>query len=153
MLRAALILLAASVLVATAATAGHSGPSRKPCGAGSVSAVVGGKHVCLKRGQPCRQALDRIYHRYRFHCHAGRLTRFAPPPPPVTTTPAPTPEPPPALPEPPPPTGSLIDVGGYRLMLPAHAARLSDSGPGGSRWSSEPTRRRNARIWVRVIFS
>ena len=41
-------------------------------------AVVGGKTVCLKAGQRCVRGLDRQYHRDRFHCHAGRLTRFKP---------------------------------------------------------------------------
>ncbi len=48
------------------------------CRSGTVRAVVDGKTVCLKAGQRCVRALDRQYHRYRFHCHAGRLTRFKP---------------------------------------------------------------------------
>lgn len=101
---------------------------------------MAGKHVCLKAGQQCRTALDRTYHRYRFHCHRGRLTRFPPPPPspPVTTTPAPNPEPPPVLADPPPPTGSLVDVGGYRLMLECVGSGsptiLYESGASGTRW-------------------
>jgi len=44
------------------------------CARGSVAAVVEGKRVCLRRGQRCRTRLDRVYHRYGFHCHTGRLT-------------------------------------------------------------------------------
>lgn len=85
------------------------------CPSGAVTASVAGKHVCLKAGQKCRQALDRTYHRYRFHCHKGRLTAFPAAPPPAP--PAPKPQVPPSVPDPPPMTGSLVDVGGYRLML------------------------------------
>ena len=78
------------------------------CKSGSTSARIGGAHICLRAGQRCKKRHDRTYHRYRFHCHSGRLTRFRPPPGPPQ---------PPALPEPPNPTGRLIDVGGYRLLL------------------------------------
>jgi YVTN family beta-propeller protein len=57
-------------------------PSKK-CSRGFVHAVVAGKHTCLKAGQRCNRSLDRTYHRYRFHCHAGRLTRARPTPPPT----------------------------------------------------------------------
>lgn len=86
-----------------ASPAGH-------CKARSTSATIGGKHVCLRAGARCTKGLDRQYHRYRFHCHSGRLTRFAAPP-------APPPAAPPTLPEPPAPAGALVDVGGYRLHL------------------------------------
>ena len=70
------------LLLAGAATAGgpHApvGVSRH-CKAGSVSATVAGKHVCLKAGARCTRGQDRTYHRYRFHCHSGRLTRFPAP--------------------------------------------------------------------------
>jgi hypothetical protein len=33
------------------------------------SAVIGGKHKRLRRGQYCAHARDREYHRYGFHCH------------------------------------------------------------------------------------
>lgn len=80
------------------------------CKAGSTSATIGGKHVCLRAGARCTKGLDRRYHRYRFHCHSSRLTRFPAPP-------APAPAAPPTLPEPPAPAGALVDVGGYRLHL------------------------------------
>lgn len=51
------------------------------CAPGSVTARVGGKTVCLRPGAKCKTSLDRAYHRYRFHCHRGRLTRFRPTPP------------------------------------------------------------------------
>ena len=90
--------------VTPAATAKH-------CKAGSTSATIAGKHVCLKPGARCTKRNDSAYHRYRFHCHSGRLTRFPAPP-------APAPRPvPPTLAEPPAPAGQLIDVGGYRLHL------------------------------------
>jgi streptogramin lyase len=44
------------------------------CASGSVPAVIGGKGVCLRRGQRCSKRLDRRYHHYGFHCHSGRLT-------------------------------------------------------------------------------
>jgi len=83
----------------------------KHCKAGSTSATIGGKHVCLKAGVRCTKHLDRAYHRYRYHCHSGRLIRFAAPAPvpPVGT--------PPTLPDPPAPAGALVDVGGYRIHL------------------------------------
>jgi pimeloyl-ACP methyl ester carboxylesterase len=110
------VLVVLVLLVAGAATAGRPlglAGTKKHCKAGSVAGTIAGKHVCLKAGARCTKRLDRAYHRYRFHCHSGRLTRFpAPAPPP----PAPTPSPP-TLAEPPAPGGGLIDVGGYRLHL------------------------------------
>lgn len=50
------------------------------CAAGSVQAVIAGKRVCLRRGQRCSKQLDRQYHRYKFHCHGGRLTGGPPAP-------------------------------------------------------------------------
>jgi pimeloyl-ACP methyl ester carboxylesterase len=100
---AALFLLVAGAVGARTPTA-----VAKHCRAGTTSATIAGKHVCLKPGARCSKKNDRAYHRYRFHCHSGRLTRFPPP----------TPQPvPPTLAEPPAPTGQLIDVGGYRLHL------------------------------------
>ena len=78
------------------------------CAKGLVSAVIAGKHRCLKAGQTCKRSLDKRYHAYKFHCHTGRLTR-------MTVAPAPKP------PAPPPPKPSLpgqrVDVGGYRLYI------------------------------------
>ena len=55
-----------------------------------------------------------------------------------------------------PATRAWIESSAARGMLscrPAHAARRSESGPGGSRSSSAWTFRRYARIWVRVSLS
>ena len=60
--------------VSPAIAAPTSGSS--PCARGLVHAVIGGRHRCLKPGRPCARRLDRQYHRYRFHCHAGRLKRL-----------------------------------------------------------------------------
>jgi pimeloyl-ACP methyl ester carboxylesterase len=100
---AALFLLVAGAVDARAPTS-----IAKHCKAGTTSATIAGKHVCLKPGARCSKKNDRAYHRYRFHCHSGRLTRFP--------APAPKPEPP-TLAEPPAPAGQLVDVGGYRLHL------------------------------------
>ncbi len=101
---------AAGAFALTAATA--------TCRSGSTPAVVAGKHVCLKAGARCTARLDRAYHRYRFHCHNGRLRRFpSKPAPPPQPTPPPQLAPPPTLPDPPAPSGQLVDIGGYRLLL------------------------------------
>src|SRR5687768_12336555 len=98
-------------LAGAAVAAGALSPASpaRHCKAGSTSATIGGKHVCLRPGARCTKSLDRRYHRYRFHCHSGRLTRLP--------SPAPPPAAPPTLPEPPAPAGALVDVGGYRLHL------------------------------------
>ncbi len=99
-------------LLAVGARAGTAQP--KPgtrCAPGTTAATISAKKVCLKAGARCVKRLDRAYHRYRFHCHSGRLTRF---PSPVPVPPVGTP---PTLPEPPAPAGQLVDVGGYRLHL------------------------------------
>ena len=44
-----------------------------PCARGGVAAKIDGKQVCLRAGQRCERRLERQYHRYGFHCHAGRL--------------------------------------------------------------------------------
>ena len=108
-----LALLASGALLAlTGAAAGGLLPGTpvKHCRAGSTSATIAGKHVCLKAGAKCSKRLDAAYHRYRFHCHAGRLTRFPAPSPPPSAKP-------PKLADPPAPVGELVDVGGYRLQL------------------------------------
>lgn len=103
-------LVICGVLLGLAVTRGPVASAQAKCGAGSKAAVIAGKHVCLKAGGRCDKRRDRAYHRYRFHCHSGRLAPFS--------APAPRPKPaPPTLPEPPAPAGELIDVGGYRLHL------------------------------------
>jgi pimeloyl-ACP methyl ester carboxylesterase len=99
------------LLLSVAGAVGARTPAApaKHCKAGTTSATIAGKHACLKPGARCTKRNDRAYHRYRFHCHSGRLTRFP--------APAPQPAPPPTLAEPPAPAGGLIDVGGYRLHL------------------------------------
>jgi hypothetical protein len=47
----------------------------KPCSAGYTHAVLSWGHKCLRVGQFCKKSADREYHRYRFHCHTGRLGR------------------------------------------------------------------------------
>ena len=100
-------------LAAAGAAVGARAPTEtaRHCKAGSTSATIAGKHVCLKAGARCTKRLDASYHRYRYHCHSGRLTRFPKPAPvpPVGT--------PPTLPQPPAPAGGLVDVGGYRIHL------------------------------------
>ncbi len=104
----------ALVLGAVVASAGESEASRlrlhggsTQCAPGSVSAVIAGKHRCLKAGQTCKRSLDKQYHRYKFHCHTGRLAR-------MKAAPAPQP---PAPPPPAPLPGQRVDVGGYRLYI------------------------------------
>ena len=95
-----------AAIVAVGAGAGRSAPSAAArCTAGSTAAVIGGKKVCLRAGQRCDKKRDRQYHRYKFHCHSGRLARFPKPKPP------PTEPPPPSLP------GLKVDVGGYKLYI------------------------------------
>lgn len=102
---AAVVALTVAAGVAAAPRA-PSSPARH-CTSGATPATIAGKHVCLRAGARCTKRLDRAYHRYRFHCHSGRLTRFPPP----------QPARPPVLPEPPAPAGQLVDVGGYRIHL------------------------------------
>ena len=64
--------LSASVLVSLA-----PGAPAVACPAGTVKALVGGKHICLKPGQKCVKRLDEVYHRYGFDCATGKLTRRA----------------------------------------------------------------------------
>jgi uncharacterized repeat protein (TIGR01451 family) len=45
------------------------------CKPSETRAAIGGKPTCLRVGKACQKKLDRQYHRYRFHCHTGRLTR------------------------------------------------------------------------------
>jgi hypothetical protein len=103
------IVVAASLGGAAAAAVSEATAPSGPvvhCKRGTTAATTAGRHVCLAAGQTCRKAADKQYHRYRFHCHLGKLTRFKPNPP------APLP-----LPPPPPLPGVKLDVGGYRLYL------------------------------------
>lgn len=96
--RSLLVLGALALSVAFAfsafANSGTSAPSpgtpagaAKPCPRGFVHGVIRGAHKCLRRGQRCKVGDDRLYHRYRFHCHNGRLTGGP------RTTPSPAPSP------------------------------------------------------------
>jgi hypothetical protein len=84
----------AAVVVATGVLAGAVDSAQAPaaalggCAKGSTAAVIGGRHVCLRAGQRCQKRLDKQYHRYKFHCHTGRLTRAQKPVPltPVTVS-------------------------------------------------------------------
>ena len=109
------IAAAAAFLVSGIAASAAPAPALQPtaaCKRGTTSATIAGKRVCLAAGQRCKKSLDKQYHRYRFHCHTGRLTRIkANPPPAPTPTPSPSPPPQPPLP------GQRVDVGGYRLYI------------------------------------
>jgi hypothetical protein len=75
--------LALGGVVATAIllAAGIDKPaSAAGCARGSVPAVIGGKHTCLRTGQKCKTTLDRLYQRHKLHCVSGRLTRLRPVP-------------------------------------------------------------------------
>lgn len=71
----AVLLGAASVAVVSTGSAAEP-PSALAKKCRGVPAVIGGTRRCLRPGQRCDRRLDRQYHRYRFHCHSGRLTRF-----------------------------------------------------------------------------
>ena len=100
------LMAAPSAAGAVSAATGPSTPV-KHCKRGTTAAVIAGKHVCLAAGQTCRKAADKQYHRYRFHCHSGKLTRFKPNPSPPL----------PPLPQPPQLPGVKVDVGGYKLYI------------------------------------
>jgi hypothetical protein len=68
-------LVAALVLTAGTGASSTPQPLLAKCPKGSVPALIGGKRTCLRAGRRCAKRLDRQYHRYRFHCHSGRLTR------------------------------------------------------------------------------
>jgi hypothetical protein len=102
---AAVLSIAALPGVAVSATRSSPvapAPTAK-CAHSATPAVIAGKRTCLVVGQRCKKGLDKQYHRYKFHCHTGRLTRSKPSPPP--------PAGPPPLP------GRRIDVGGYSLYI------------------------------------
>jgi len=98
------VLLLGGIAAAAAAFASspHAAATSK-CKRGTAAAKISGKRVCLASGQRCKKSLDKQYHRYKFHCRTGRLTRVKP---------KPAPEPPaPQLP------GKYVDVGGYKLYI------------------------------------
>ena len=78
-----ILLLLAVALPAAVLASGDSSDASVPaaaakrCPRGSVHAVVARSHQCLRSGRRCFRRHDRTYHRYRFHCHSGRLTRAA----------------------------------------------------------------------------
>lgn len=67
-------LLAATGLVAGSATQSTQAAALKGCGAGYVHANLSWGEKCLRSGQYCTIKADAEYHRYRFHCHTGRLS-------------------------------------------------------------------------------
>lgn len=66
--------LLAAVVLAAAGT-GRSGPN-----AACIRATIGGQHVCLKAGQPCKAKFERQYERYKLRCVSRRLVRLRPVP-------------------------------------------------------------------------
>ncbi len=81
MLNLARVITLATVVAALAVAATGGAPasarSAKSCSAGYVHAHLSWGEKCLKVGQYCKIKGDREYHRYRFHCHTGRLSRSA----------------------------------------------------------------------------
>jgi hypothetical protein len=75
--RFALIALAAVLSLAGATGSNSQAAAAKACGSGYVHASLSWGEKCLRAGQYCRIKGDREYHRYRFHCHTGRLSRSA----------------------------------------------------------------------------
>ena len=67
----------AALVAALVAVAGSTATAAraKTCSAGYVHARLSWGEKCLKAGQFCKIKGDREYHRYRFHCHTGRLSR------------------------------------------------------------------------------
>jgi hypothetical protein len=73
-----LVALVAAAWIAIAAGTGTAPAAHaKTCSAGYVHANLSWGEKCLKVGQYCKIKGDREYHRYRFHCHTGRLSRSA----------------------------------------------------------------------------
>jgi hypothetical protein len=72
------MLVAVAVAVAVASTSASSATGRArhaTCGAGAVSAVIGGENRCLAPRTRCSSRFERAYNRYGFHCHKGVLWR------------------------------------------------------------------------------
>jgi len=76
--------IAAAWLVSAGLIAASGGHNRATaagelkCAKGQTPAVIAGRARCLAVGQRCKNADDRLYHRYRFHCVNGRLARRHP---------------------------------------------------------------------------
>lgn len=74
-----LVAAAAAFSLLPAAVGAHAAQApataQSHCGSGYVSAQLSGGHKCLRAGQFCKINGDREYHRYRLHCHTGRLSR------------------------------------------------------------------------------
>ena len=108
------------------------------CSRSATPAVIAGKRTCLVVGQRCKKGLDKQYHRYKFHCHTGRLTRSKPSPPP--------PAGPPPLP------GRRIDVGGYSLYIECTGSGsptvVFEAGEGGAAASNPLPAARDVRATV-----
>ncbi len=70
---------ACASVAASTGTARANAPTgvAKTCSVGYVSAHLSWGDKCLKAGQYCKIKADSEYHRYRFHCHTGRLSRSA----------------------------------------------------------------------------
>jgi hypothetical protein len=67
------MIVAAFVTMVAAVGPAVSRHSAVQCGPGSVSAVINGKHRCLRPRQRCSARFERTYARYSFHCHRGVL--------------------------------------------------------------------------------
>ena len=81
-MRSRVVLLAvvaalAAVAGGTSSAAGVPAAAARSCSAGYVRARLSWGVKCLRAGQFCKVKGDRQYHRYRFHCHDGRLSRSA----------------------------------------------------------------------------
>ena len=75
-------IVAVVALGAAAAATGANALDRSgsaTCKPGTTAARVAGERVCLKPGARCNRRFDRTYHRYRFHCHTGRLVAMPAP--------------------------------------------------------------------------
>lgn len=71
----ALLLAALALCLPLATTSFTPTAIAKPCSGSYKHGVIDGAHKCLRRGQFCKKAADRQYHRYGFHCHrSGHLT-------------------------------------------------------------------------------
>src|SRR5258707_4344402 len=77
MRRRLLVLLLLAAFAGAPATSVQAAPTAaaKSCSAGYVHANLSWGEKCLRVGQYCKIKGDREYHRYRFHCHTGRLSR------------------------------------------------------------------------------